>query len=78
MTAVEALRTQIDSLQWEVNRLDAKNLKLRSQSAEASTRVDLEAELERTKQDVAGLTEQLRAYQLRAEESERAAADAEQ
>ena len=70
MTTVEALRTQVDSLQWEVNRLDAENLKLRSQSEEAGARVDLEAELEQSKQDVAGLTEQLRAYKRMAEELE--------
>ena len=72
MTAVEALRTQVDSLQWEVNRLDAENLKLRSQSEEAGARVDLEAELEQSKQNVAGLIEQLRAYKRRAEELESA------
>ena len=77
MAAVEALRMQIDSFQWEVNRLDAESLKLRSQSEEASTRVDLKAELEQSKQEVAGLTEQLRAYKRRTEELEQAAADAE-
>ena len=43
---MEALRTKIDSLQWEVNRLDAENQKLRAQDQEACERVDLQAELE--------------------------------
>ena len=71
MTAVKALRTQIDSLQWGVNRLDA--LKVHE---EASVRVDLEVKLEWSKQDVVA-SEQLRACQRTAEESKQVAADTE-
>ena len=58
---MKALRTQNDSLQWEIHRLDAENRKLRSGNPEASDRLDLEAELEQTKADAAALTEQLQA-----------------
>ena len=47
-------------LQWEVNRLDAENQKLRSQDPGRGELVDLQAELERAQGDVAGLTEELR------------------
>lgn len=59
---MEALQTKIDSLQWEVNRLDAENQKLRAQDEEASRRVDLETELEQGKADVAELTKEWQAY----------------
>ena len=65
---MEALRTQNDNLRWEVNRLDAENRKLRSGNPDAGERVDLEAELEQTKRDVATLTEQVRVYQRQLEE----------
>ena len=39
---MEALQTQVDNLQWEVNRLEAENKSLRAQHTEASKRVDLE------------------------------------
>ena len=39
---MEALETQVDNLQWEVNRLEAENKSLRAQDTEASKRVDLE------------------------------------
>ena len=41
----ETLKTQIDNLQWEVNHLDAENMKLRDCSPEKSGFVDLENEL---------------------------------
>ena len=75
---MEALRTHNDNLQWEVHRLDAENRKLRSENPEASNRLDLETELEQTKLDAAGLTEQVQAYQWQLEElRERADADSE-
>ena len=43
---METLRTQVDSLQWEINRMDAENRKLRSQNADASEWVDLELKVE--------------------------------
>ena len=61
---MEALRTQNDSLQWEVNRLDAENSKMRLVNPDAGEHVNLEAKLEQTKQDVAMLTKQVRVYQL--------------
>ena len=60
---MEALRTQLDNLRWEVNRLDVENRRLRAEDQEASKRVDLEAELEETRGDVAGLTERVTAYE---------------
>ena len=51
---MEALRTKMDSLQWEVNRLDAENKRLREQA-------DLEMELEQSRKDVAGMTSRLEA-----------------
>ena len=75
---MEALRTCNDNLQWEVHRLDAENRKLWSENPEASNRLDLETELEQTKLDAAGLTEQVQAYQRQLEElRERADADSE-
>ena len=46
---MEVLRTQVDNLQWEVNRLDAENRRLWDGDAQASSRFDLEAELEESK-----------------------------
>ena len=50
---MEALRTKADSLQWEVNRLDAENRRLRADNPAASEQVDIEAELEQSRSDVA-------------------------
>ena len=55
---MEALRTRNDNLQWEVNRLDAENRKLRSENPDLGARVDLESELEQAKNDVATLSQQ--------------------
>ena len=55
---MEALRTKVDGLQWEVNRLDAENRKLRDEKPEQGDRLDLAAELERAKGDVAELMKQ--------------------
>ena len=43
---MEALRTQNNNLQWEVNRLDTENRRLRSEYPDLGARLDLEAELE--------------------------------
>ena len=56
---MEALRTKADSLQWEINRLDAENRRLRADDPVASERVDLVAELEQSRSDVAELTSQV-------------------
>ena len=55
---MEALRTKVDGLQWEVNQLDAENQKLRDEKPELGNRLDLAAELERAKGDVAELMKQ--------------------
>ena len=55
---MEALRTKNDSLQWEVHRLDAENRKLRAEKPELGERLDLAAELEQAKGDVAELMTQ--------------------
>ena len=55
---MEALRTKIDGLQWEVNRLDAENQKLRAEKPELGDRLDLAAKLDRAKGDVAELMTQ--------------------
>ena len=55
MTSNEALRTQLDNLQWEVNRLDAENAKLRSLDEAAGRCVDLEGELGGAREEVTTL-----------------------
>ena len=62
---MEALRTKADSLQWEINRLDAENRRLRADDPAASERVDLEAELEQSRSDVAELTSRVRELEKR-------------
>ena len=56
---MEALRTQVDNLQWEVNRLEAENRSLRAQDTEASKRVDLELEVEQVTKELQSLQEVL-------------------
>ena len=75
--ASEALRTQLDNLQWELNRLDSENRKIRAENQETANRIDLEAELERTKEDVKTLTEQLEACKQTLQETERKATELE-
>lgn len=75
---MEALRTKMDGLQWEVNRLDAENQKLRSQDPDGSDRVDLEAEWKQAQDDVGGLTEQLKNCQQRVTHSEREVTEAQE
>ena len=57
---MEALRTQLESLQWEVNRLYVKNRELREADEQATRLVDLETELEQSKNEAAMLQERLR------------------
>ena len=54
--AQEALKTQIDNLQWEINRLDSENQKLRDVNPERSRFVDVESELSLAKEDITNLT----------------------
>ena len=63
---MEALCTKLNILLWEINGLDVENRRLSSDNHETSARsarVDLEAELERAKGDVASLTERVRVYE---------------
>ena len=54
---MEALRTRIDGLEWEVQQLMTENRKLREEHPGTSELIDREAELETTKSDVAELTD---------------------
>ena len=56
---MEALRTRIDTLQWELNQLRVENWRLKEENPEASRLVTLEAELEGARGDVARLTERV-------------------
>ena len=58
---MKALWTQLDSLRWEVNRLDVENRELREADEQAMRLVDLETELEQSKNKAAMLQERLRA-----------------
>ena len=60
---MEALWVQLDNLKWEVNRLDVENRQLREADTEASKLVDLQADLEQSKAEVAALTQRVRAYE---------------
>lgn len=42
---MEAPQMQLDNLQWEVNRLEAKSIILRAQELETSKQVDLQMQL---------------------------------
>jgi len=59
MATVEALRTRLDTLQWEANRLEAENRRLREEHPEESRAVTLEAELERSKNEAAELRDRI-------------------
>ena len=52
----------MDSLQWEVNRLDAENCKLRAKYPVVSERVGLEAELDQSRSGVVELMSQVLEY----------------
>ena len=56
---MEALQTQLDNLQWELNCLDAENRRLREANDGAVVLFNLQAELKQSKQEVATLMEQL-------------------
>ena len=57
--ATEALRTQLDELKWEANRLEAENRRLREENPEQSRVVTLEAELEQSKDEAAQLRDRI-------------------
>ena len=54
---MEVLKLKVDNLQFEMNRLDVENQKLRGRNPEGGKVADLEAELEHARGDVARLTE---------------------
>ena len=56
---MEALRLKIDNLEREVERLTVEDSKLREDYPGASERLDREAELQKTKNDVAELTNRM-------------------
>ena len=56
---LETLRTKLDSLVWENSQLEIENRRLRESNQDQAAMVDLEAELERSKEDTVHLTEQL-------------------
>ena len=62
---MEALRTKLDSPQWEVNRLDVENQELWEADEQARILMDLETELEQSKNEAAMLQERLRATKER-------------
>ena len=66
---MEALRTKVDSLEWDLHRLTAENRQLREANTEASERLD---ELERTKNEVTELADRVR--ELERQLTERASA----
>ena len=74
---MEALRTKMDNLQWEVQRLQVENRKLREQNPEASERVDGEVELATARSEIAGMEERLKKLEQQLEESDRRADEAE-
>ena len=80
---MEALRTQLDSLNWELQRLQVENRKLREEHPEAAERIDQEEEVASAREAEAAMTErvqrleeQLAGRNASAAESERRATDA--
>ena len=59
MATMEALRTRLDTLQWEVNQLEVENRRLREEHPEESRVLTLEAELERSKNEAATLRDRV-------------------
>jgi chromosome segregation ATPase len=74
---MEALRIKIDNLEREVERLTVENRKLREDDPGASERLDREAELQRTKNDVAEVTNRMEVLEQQLAERTSAAEDAE-
>ena len=74
---MEALRTRIDGLEWEVQRLTTENRKLREDNPGTSELVDREAELEKTRSDAAELTDRVLALERQLAENTNAKEDAE-
>ena len=56
---MEALRTRLDTLQWEMNRLEAENRQLREEHPEEERVLTLEAELEQSKNEAGRLMDRV-------------------
>ena len=56
---MEALRTRLDTLQWETNRLEAENRRLREEHPEEDRVLTLEAELEQSKNEAGRLMDRV-------------------
>lgn len=74
---MEALRTLIDSLEWEVQHLSVENHKLREENPRTSDQIDGEAELERTRTEAAELADRVKVLERQLVERTSAAEDAE-
>ena len=72
--AMEALRTKVDGLQWELHRLEAENLRLREANPEASESLD---QLERKKSEAAELADRVQELERKLEETAESTGDAE-
>ena len=56
---MEVLRTQLDSLQWEIQRLQVENRRLREDHPDATEHIDQEAEVASAREAEAAMTEQI-------------------
>ena len=61
----EALRTQLDQLRWESDRVKAENARLRGEKPEQAAIADALAEIDEYRQENSRLADQLRALQER-------------
>ena len=73
---MEALRTRVDNLQWEVQRLEVENRKLRERDPAAGERVDREAELESARANVEEMAERIKTMEQQLADSEAAVTEA--
>ena len=73
---MEALRTQVDSLNWELQRLQVENRRLREDNPAAEERVDRGVELESVRAEVAEKTQSIEALERELADSVGAATEA--
>ena len=71
---MEALRTKLDNLQWEVNRLDAENQRLRANNANVCQQIDLEQRVQQLTEELLTCQQQLQESEQRAEVAHQQAA----
>ena len=60
---MEALRTKLDGLTWNIQRLEAENRRLREENPAVAERLESEAEWESMKANLAGMTERMKALE---------------